>query len=100
MIFFMALSSRAIAGSPTPITFYAYPAHLDGLPGIAVRAGESQDARTERAVEEEFTEIRNHLGTSSRRGQIGVALNYPYTVFVEGDGPGHFRIRTDMAHLY
>jgi hypothetical protein len=100
LTFSLAMSSRAITGSPTPITFYAYPAHLDGLPGIAARPGESADARTERALEEEFIEIRNHLGPSSPKGRIGVALNYPYTVFVESDGPDHFRVRTNMAHLY
>ncbi|MGO9451205.1 MAG: hypothetical protein ACLQDV_09220 [Candidatus Binataceae bacterium] len=98
-IFFGPVPSSA-AKDAAPITFYAYPARLEELPGIAVRPGESEEAKTERALEEEFTEIRNHLGRSSPKGRIGIALNYPYTVFLEGDGPDHFQVRTDTAHLY
>jgi hypothetical protein len=70
------------------------------MPGVQPRPGESEEARTERAIEQQFIEIRQHLGNVSTRGRVGVGLNYPYTVMVEGEGPDRFRVRADTARLY
>jgi hypothetical protein len=47
---FLPVSPPLEAADTTLITFYAYPAHLDGLPGTRATSGESQDATTERAL--------------------------------------------------
>ena len=82
------------------ITFYAYTPRLGGLAAITRQPGESEDAWTERAIEAQFLEIKGHLGSSSSYGRVGIGLNYPYTVFLEGAGPDHFRIRKNTARLY
>jgi hypothetical protein len=100
LILLLCPSIPVLAADYPPITFYAYPAHLEGLREIQQKPGEVDDARTERAIEAQLLKIRQHLGDSSPRGRVGIALNYPYTVFLEGDPPDHLRVRVDTAHLY
>jgi hypothetical protein len=44
------------------------------------------------AVRAEFQEFVDHLGSRSRYGSVGIALNYPYLTYVTGRGPASFAI--------
>lgn len=52
------------------------------------------------AVRAQFQEFVDHLGDHSRYGSVGIALNYPYTVYVTGHGPASFAVDAARIKLY
>jgi len=71
-----------------PISFFIYTPGLSG-------AQHGDDA-----VRAQFQEFIDHLGSRSRYGSVGIALNYPYLTFVIGHGLGSFAVDTDRIKLY
>lgn len=62
-----------------PISFYIY-------------ADSSIAEHGDAAVHAEFQEFVDHLGSRSRYGSVGIALNCPYLTYVTGRGPASFAI--------
>jgi hypothetical protein len=52
------------------------------------------------ALRAEFQEFVDHLGSRSRYGSVGVALNYPYLTYVTGRGPATFAIDAAKMKRY
>ena len=52
------------------------------------------------AVRAEFQEFVDHLGSQSRYGSVGIALNYPYLTYVTGRGPASFAIDAAKMKRY
>jgi hypothetical protein len=71
-----------------PISFFIYTPGFSG-------AEHGDDA-----VRAQFQEFVDHLGSRSRYGSVGVALNYPYLAFVTGHGPASFAVDAARIKLY
>jgi hypothetical protein len=72
--------AQALEKSPhRPISFFIY-------------ADSSIAEQGDGAVRAEFQEFVDHLGSQSRYGSVGIALNYPYLTYVTGRGPASFAI--------
>jgi hypothetical protein len=71
-----------------PISFFIYTPSL------------SPAEHGDGAVRAQFQEFIDHLGDHSRYGSVGIALNYPYTVYVTGHGPASFAIDAARLKLY
>jgi hypothetical protein len=71
-----------------PITFFIYTPGFSGA-----RNGDD-------AVRAQFQEFIDHLGSRSRYGSVGIALNYPYLTFVTGHGPASFAVDAAQIKLY
>ncbi len=74
--------------SHRPISFFIYTPGFSG-------AEHGDDA-----VRAQFQEFIDHLGSRSRYGSVGIALNYPYLTFVTGHGPASFAVDAARIKLY
>jgi hypothetical protein len=71
-----------------PISFFIFTPGFSG-------ASEGDEA-----VRAQFQEFVDHLGSRTRYGSVGIALNYPYTAFVTGQGPTSFTVDAARIKLY
>ena len=71
------------------MAFYIYPHQ------VLAKASRSVDA-----VRQHFRRIKNHVGSSSRFGTVGIALVHPYTAFIAGKGPYDFHVPSHFVTFY
>ena len=64
------------------------------VPGFA--GAELGDA----AVRSTYESILSRTGHASPWGQVGIALNYPYTAFLTGSGPDRFELDVSKTDTY
>jgi hypothetical protein len=83
------LQAQAPERSPhRPISFFIFTPGFSG-------ASHGDDA-----VRAQFQEFVDHLGSRSRYGSVGIALNYDYAECVTGHGPTRFSVDAAKIKLY